>query len=700
MAKKKTVVFTFGRFQPPTIGHEKLINAVIAHAKSVKGEHRIYASQTYDGGRPRAAIKNPLQYNDKIKFLKKMFPQANIVKGNEDTNTFMRVLYQLQEEGYTKVHIVVGGDRVAEIKKTVKPYLNSSNSEEALNFEEFKVVSAGKRDPEAEGVVGMSASKMRAAVAADDIKTFKKGLPKGFAGAEDLFNAIKKGMERPMKTKKIKAEFDPDGKKKVLKEKSPPDEKSERFIKKTKDEFKDRYGDDWASYLYGTAWKQYNKRHGIKTKTRLGEPVEEETLHEGGVKGALEDWLYDLPKPVIEKIKNQYGKTLKKAGGDIKKSANIRKGVLRILKQGNVKPLMGSMRDSVDAVLMSFDTFHGDLNESLNPLKWKPDPKSKEGYGVETQEYRKNGRAFTILRMSSDPDPGSTTLFKIRGEKKVYQDLKQLMKDINKLSESVELNEGIGNYQLKKISKKKADIPVGGEYGRPTVEVVFYEILKDGKKVGHIEYEDYFGSVDGELHGKPLPMSYPGSDPKTWLHKFLKSSRGKKFVMEAVSIPRRAEIVGRNKEEKTVMLKWHDGDKGWQEVEVPEDEVPGFYDRATDPMKKRKTDKTGKALKKISKSQEKKISAGIEANKETAEDLVNTIEGKPMGTVFTIFGTKQGKKDEYSMKIQRRKLMGKEVYIVKSSGRQIELRPAGTGLQIIDTKTKKMLLDRGRDMTW
>ena len=166
-----------------------------------------------------------------------------------------------------------------------------------------------------------------------------------------------------------------------------------------------------------------------------------------------------------------------------------------------------------------------------------------------------------------------------------------------------------------------------------------------------------------------------------------------------VTIPRNAEVVSRNKEEKTVTLKWI-GKDGWQEAEVPEDEAPGFYDRADQPLKKRKTDKTGKALKKISKGQEKEISVGIEANKRTAEDLISTIDKKPMGTAFTIFGTKQGKKDEYSMTIQKRRLMGKEVYIVKSSGRQVELRPAGTGLEIIDIKTKKMLLDRGRDMTW
>jgi hypothetical protein len=445
---KKSVVITFGRFQPPTIGHEKLINAVIAHANKIGAEHRIYASQSFDGNRPRAAVKNPLQYNDKIKFMRKMFPGANIVKGDDDTNTFMRVLYQLQKEKYTTVHVVVGDDRVPEIKKTVKQYLGSDDPETGLNFEDFKVVSAGKRDPEAEGVEGMSASKLRAAAADNDFKLFKKGMPSAFSDARELFDAIRKGLEKPMKpekkTKKAKVNEE------LLNEVTPPDDKSERFVKKAKASFKDRYGDDWASYLYGVAWKQYNKRHGKPTKTRLGEPIEVE-----------EETLLD----------------------------------------------------------------------------------------------------------------------------------------------------------------------------------------------------------------------------------------------EAITIPKNAQVVDRNKEEKTVTVKWNDED-GWHEEEIPEDEVPGFYDRAADPLKQRKTDRFGNIMKTPAKGAEKKTEKAMAANKKNAQEIVDIIKKKPMKTPITVYGKKYGKNDEYELVIMRRLYMGDEVYVVKSSGRFVELNVGASGLQIVDAKTKKILLDKGNDATW
>jgi hypothetical protein len=356
MAKKKAVVITFGRFQPPTIGHEKLINAVIAHAQKMGAEHRIYASQSFDGNRPKAAIKNPLQYTDKIKFMRKMFPKANIVMGDDDTNTFMRVLYQLQKEKYTTVHVVVGDDRVPEINSTVKQYLGSDDPETGLNFEDFKVVSAGKRDPEAKGVEGMSASKLRAAAADNDFKLFKKGMPSGFSGARDLFDAIRKGLERPMKPEKKskKAKVNEE----LLNEVTPPDEKSERLVKKAKASFKDRYGDDWASYLYGVAWKQYNKRHGIRTKTRLGEPIEEAILNEGGVKGALEDYMYSIPKAAIEELRP----VMKQ-----KASASKFGKITKILKKyGFSDKFMGSF--SANVVNDYYDTFFGELAEGVDGL--------------------------------------------------------------------------------------------------------------------------------------------------------------------------------------------------------------------------------------------------------------------------------------------------------------------------------------------
>ena len=547
---KKSVVITFGRFQPPTIGHEKLISAVIAHANKIGAEHRIYASQSFDGNRPKAAISNPLQYTDKIKFMRKMFPKANIVKGDEDTNTFMRVLYQLEKEGYTTVHVVVGQDRVPEIRKTVDQYLGSSDPETGLNFKEFKVVSAGKRDPEAEGVEGMSASKLRAAAAENNFKLFKQGMPSGFSDARGLFDAIRKGLERPMKpekkSKKSKVNEE------LLNEVTPPDDKSERFVKKAKASFKDRYGDDWASYLYGVAWKQYNKRHGRPTKTRLGEPVEVEegVLQEGGVKASLEDWLEGLPKKVVQELKAKHGKVLKKAHDHGMFSVNDpeREQIRQILIRNKVKPLMGdsSHGEGTSAVLMSFWTFHGD-----NPSSVVNNPNMKE--------------------------------------------------------------------EVKQI--------------------------------------------------------------------------------EELTIPKRAEVVGRNKEEKTVTLKWNDAD-GWHEVEVPEDEVPGFYDRAAEPLKARKTDRFGNIMNPPKKGAEKKTEKVAVANKANAEDILAIFDKKPMMTPITVYGKKWGKADDYEMVIVKRMYQGDEVFVVKSSGRFVELRATGAGLQVIDVKTKRILLDKGNDATW
>jgi len=825
MAKKKAYVFTFGRFQPPTTGHEKLINTVVDHAKKIGADHGIYTSQRSDANRPRAEIKDPLEYGDKIKFLKKMFPQANIVKGGAEISTFMDVLYELQKKGYTTVHMVVGGDRIPGIRNTVKPYLNSDDEETALNFEEFKLVNAGKRDPEATGVEGMSGSKLRALVKDNNFKEFKKGMPSGFSGARELFDALKKGLEPMKKGKKIEE------KREIVREVSPPDEESERFIKKSKASFKDRYGEDWASYLYGTAWKMYNKRHGLddgegeemkeetmqksginplkwisdpKSKEGYGvekqdytakggktytilrmrldpgagaatvfkvqgqkkqydslkklladldsssggskqkrswtpagkddpdinyggrweeyskpigvlEGMTESALNEGGMKGALEDWLYDLPKKVIAEIKDKFGKKLKAAdmSGAFVIDSETREKIRQILVRNKVKPLLGDKNhaEGTSAIIMSFHTFHGDLDES------------------------------------------------------------------------VELNEGTARYKLSLPEIRYEYIESEGLDGTSiigTQTIKVYPILKNGKKVGYLKYENRYGSLSGELHGKELFKDYeypPRGDVYSWFSKFIKSSRGKKFVKESVeldegsyvhssaelkaaikgsqeeiksltaklkmfkkiglskesiekiedqiqfwqdnladaeeqlkgmkesveldevTIPRDAKVVDRNKEEKTVTLKWNDED-GWHEEEVPEDEVPGFYDRAADPMKQRKTDRFGNIMKTPAKGAEKKTEKAMAANKKDAEEILAIFKKKPMKTPITVIGTKWGKSEEYEMVVMKRMYQGEEVFVVKSSGRFVELRPSAAGLQVIDQKTKKILLDKGKDAVW
>lgn len=184
----KEVVFTFGRFNPPTTGHEKLITKVASIASG--NNYRIYASQSSD---PK---KNPLDYTTKVKVMRKMFPKhgRNIILDKKVKNA-LDVLSSLYDQGFTKVTMVVGSDRVNEFNALANKYNGVKARHGFYNFEDgIKIVSAGERDPDAEGVEGMSASKMRAAAAANDFSLFSKGLPSGFKGGQELFDAIRKGM--------------------------------------------------------------------------------------------------------------------------------------------------------------------------------------------------------------------------------------------------------------------------------------------------------------------------------------------------------------------------------------------------------------------------------------------------------------------------------------------------------------------------
>lgn len=184
----KEVVFTFGRFNPPTIGHEKLLDKVKKTAGS--NDYFIYASQSQD---PK---KNPLDYTTKIKYMRKMFPKhaRNIILDNSVKNVF-DILVKLYDKGYTRASMVVGSDRVKEFEILANKYNGVSARHGFYNFENgVKIISAGERDPDAEGVSGMSASKMRAAASANDLKLFSNGLPSGFKEATPLFNDLRKAM--------------------------------------------------------------------------------------------------------------------------------------------------------------------------------------------------------------------------------------------------------------------------------------------------------------------------------------------------------------------------------------------------------------------------------------------------------------------------------------------------------------------------
>ena len=183
----KEVSFVFGRFNPPTIGHEKLFDALKKQSRG--GSYRIYASKSVD------AKKNPLQSKDKIKFLRKMFPKhARNIMADSDVRTVLDIAVKLYDQGFTKVTMVAGSDRVREFDILLNKYNGQQAKHGFYNFEgAINVVSAGDRDPDAEGATGMSASKMRMSAQQNDLAGFAKGVPARFHPT-DLFNAVRKGM--------------------------------------------------------------------------------------------------------------------------------------------------------------------------------------------------------------------------------------------------------------------------------------------------------------------------------------------------------------------------------------------------------------------------------------------------------------------------------------------------------------------------
>ena len=190
-----TLTVVFGRFNPPTVGHEKLLKSADRMAEG--DDFKVYPSRTQD---PK---KNPLDADMKVSYMKKMFPdyEENIVN-DPNMKSIFDVLVTANEDGYENINIVVGADRQAEFENLAQKY-----NGELYEFNQIRVISAGARDAEAEGVEGMSASKMRKAVAEDDFATFRRGTPKTLddGDTQALFDAVRSGMG--VKKKKDVAEM-------------------------------------------------------------------------------------------------------------------------------------------------------------------------------------------------------------------------------------------------------------------------------------------------------------------------------------------------------------------------------------------------------------------------------------------------------------------------------------------------------------
>jgi nicotinamide mononucleotide adenylyltransferase len=188
-----TLTIGFGRFNPPTSGHEKLLDTI---KDTAAGEQYIvYPSHSVD---PQ---KNPLDSETKVLFMKKMFPDhANAIVYDPAIRTIFDALKQADVEGYSGINIVVGADRQKEFENLANKY-----NGQLYNFDAINVISAGERDPDAEGVEGMSASKLRALAADGDYESFRKGLPKAAKGvvARELFNTVQRSMATAATTEGI-----------------------------------------------------------------------------------------------------------------------------------------------------------------------------------------------------------------------------------------------------------------------------------------------------------------------------------------------------------------------------------------------------------------------------------------------------------------------------------------------------------------
>jgi len=186
-----TAVFVFGRFNPPTIGHEKLINAVIAVNQREGGTALIYGSHSQD------SRKNPLTHKQKFKWLTKMFPRMK--KSLQSTATekdVMGIAAELNGK-HNKLIMIAGSDRVLEFKSLLNSYNGVKSKHGFYKFEEIEVISAGERDPDADGASGMSASKMRKAAIQGDFDAFQMGASDELTVKDkrNMMNDVRKGLK-------------------------------------------------------------------------------------------------------------------------------------------------------------------------------------------------------------------------------------------------------------------------------------------------------------------------------------------------------------------------------------------------------------------------------------------------------------------------------------------------------------------------
>jgi hypothetical protein len=183
---KGTLTIAFGRFNPPTIGHQQLMDVAAQSSQADGGDYLIYPSRSQD------KKKNPLDADTKVSYMRRMFPaHSERIVNDANSKTIFDVLKKAHNDGYTNVRIVGGSDRVKEFEK-----LSGNYNGQLYAFDNIEVVSAGDRDPDAKGVEGMSASRMRLAAAEGDFRKFREGLPPNMQrrDALELFDTVRASM--------------------------------------------------------------------------------------------------------------------------------------------------------------------------------------------------------------------------------------------------------------------------------------------------------------------------------------------------------------------------------------------------------------------------------------------------------------------------------------------------------------------------
>ena len=187
MAEDKHIVFSYGRMNPPTAGHSKVVDKVKSHADKIGANHAVVVSHSQNNK------TDPLHHEHKKEYLRHIHPDVNFEHSTKDHPHFLAQLKKFHQEGHTHATMVVGSDRVKQFKALANKYNGPKGD---YNFKKIHILSAGQRDPDAEGVAGISGTKMRNHASGNDFKSFKAGLHPNHSDehAKKLYKATRQGM--------------------------------------------------------------------------------------------------------------------------------------------------------------------------------------------------------------------------------------------------------------------------------------------------------------------------------------------------------------------------------------------------------------------------------------------------------------------------------------------------------------------------